>query len=164
MEEVGTTKWRGEIRETINVPIEEAWKIFGNFCDYKNIVPQCKEELIEGERNAVNCVKRITTTALDGSDRIETSTERVVERDDGNYILGCVMLENTFNFVNFARRLHLVPGVHRSTVVQWSVELDSMPGESEASVISLLTDSLRTTIKTAESYYAQHKYSPAALT
>lgn len=152
--------WKCGVHVPVNVPVEEIWSIMGNFCSPEAYMTQCLEvKVVEGERNALNCVRYVKGGSLDGSEGVCWAHERLLSHDDMNHIQTYKIEQSSLGFTNYYGYMKISQGNDNTSVVNWSFEMDPLPGMPPPpnNVTEMMAQTFKLFIKTAESRHIHRK-------
>uniref|UniRef100_A0A0D6R079 Bet v I/Major latex protein domain-containing protein n=1 Tax=Araucaria cunninghamii TaxID=56994 RepID=A0A0D6R079_ARACU len=138
-------RWSGSVTRTIKSPPEIVWKLSSDFLGatkYVDMIDTC--ELVEGEKNAVGCVR------LARGPEIETK-EKLVAIDPVNCCYTYTIMDNNLGLVGYMATFQLITMSNGSGVVEWKFEADpSSSYASEEKFISFMSSLLEKFIQGLE--------------
>ncbi|KAG6555207.1 hypothetical protein Mapa_003246 [Marchantia paleacea] len=155
-----SSRWKCGVHVSVNVPVEEIWRIMGNFCTPEVYMTQMLEvKVVEGERNALNCVRYLKGENLDGTEGLCWAHERLLSHDDENHIQTYKLEQNSFGFTNYYGYIKISQGNDNTSVVNWSMEMDPLPGMAPPPnyATEMMAQTFKLLIKNAESICIQKK-------
>lgn len=138
-------KWHGAVSETINVPVDKAWAIAGNFCalnKWMTTVDSC--EVVAGEPQKPGCIRYMIGNSFPRADGSKSwAKEQLLTMDEANYHYSYAMLENNFGFEGYTNDFKLKDLGNGTTHVDWAFSVNPIEGRTEEKVAEYMTGVFR---------------------
>uniref|UniRef100_A0A0C9S7S2 TSA: Wollemia nobilis Ref_Wollemi_Transcript_12879_957 transcribed RNA sequence n=1 Tax=Wollemia nobilis TaxID=56998 RepID=A0A0C9S7S2_9CONI len=111
-------RWSGLVRRAIKSPPEIVWKLSADFLGaikYAEMIDTC--ELVEGEKNAVGCVRFCKGPELE-------TKEKLIAIDPLNRCYTYTITDNNLGLEGYKATFQLITMSNGSGVIEWRFEAD----------------------------------------